>query len=60
MSIPTDEAMRNAARAVYEVEGSVEIDEDAPISRDADNTDKGAYVQAWVWVYDEDAANDRR
>ncbi len=34
------------ARASYAEEGSVEIDDDAILSR----SEEGAYVQAWVWV----------
>lgn len=55
-NIPDDEKMREAARRAYEDEGRIEIDEGAPVSRAADNPDKGAYVQAWVWVADEDAS----
>jgi hypothetical protein len=54
-NLPTDEQMRAAAKAQYEDEGSIEIDDDALISRAKPNSDKGAYVQAWVWVYDKDA-----
>ena len=36
-----------AARAQYEHEGSVEIDDHAAFSRGADD---GLYVAAWVWV----------
>jgi hypothetical protein len=46
-----------AARAQFHDEGTIEIDEDAPVSRAADNCDRGAYVQAWVWVDDEDAVS---
>lgn len=55
--LPTDQQMIEAARRQYEDEGSIEIDDEAKISRSDDNEDKGAYVQAWVWVYDEDVLN---
>jgi hypothetical protein len=45
----TDEEYREAARKLYESEGKVEIDDNAVVSR---GDDPGAYVQAWVWVYD--------
>ena len=48
----SDAAYRRAARAEYEREGEVEIDDNAVISR---GDDAGAYVQAWVWVSDEEA-----
>lgn len=35
------------AKGDFEDEGTLEIDEGAPISRGGNN---GAYVQAWVWV----------
>jgi hypothetical protein len=47
------EAYRREARRVWHREGVIEIDETAPISRAAGNPDKGAYVQAWVWVDDD-------
>ena len=46
----TDEEFRAEAKKQYEVEGECEIDDDAVVSRGDDN---GAYVQAWVWVYEE-------
>ena len=45
----TDQEYIELARAQYESEGSIEIDDGAPVSR---GMDPGAYVQAWVWVYD--------
>lgn len=47
--------MIEAARRLYEREGEIEIDDGAKVSRADDNPDAGAYVQAWVWVYDQDA-----
>lgn len=37
------------AREQYQSEGSIEIDDNAVVSR---GSDPGAYVQAWVWVED--------
>ena len=47
----TDEQYIEAARHRHEIEGECEIDENAVVSV-SDNG--GAYVQAWVWVYDTD------
>lgn len=47
----TDTEYRTAARKLYQCEGAIEIDDTAPISRGGDG---GAYVQAWVWVRDDD------
>ena len=44
-----------AARAQYEHEGSVEIDDHAAFSRGADD---GLYVAAWVWVSQEPDRSD--
>jgi hypothetical protein len=41
------QAIVNMAKAQAEIEGSVEVDDDAKVSEGYDN---GAYVQAWVWV----------
>ena len=41
---------REMARAEWEKDGEIEIDDDAVIS---ESEDGGAYVQAWVWVYDD-------
>lgn len=46
------EKYREAARAQYEDEGTLEIDEGALVS---EGCDPGAYVQAWVWVYNDAA-----
>lgn len=48
----TAEAYRKAARDLHEIEGECEIDEGAAIGI---SDDGGAYVQAWVWVSDEEA-----
>lgn len=46
-----------AARRIYGREGEIEIDDKAPCSYTKGNPSKGRYVQAWVWVYDEDVNN---
>lgn len=45
------EKYRQAAKRIHVSEGSVEIDEGATVSI---SDDGGAYVQAWVWVDDDD------
>lgn len=45
------ERYRQAAKNLHHREGEIEIDNDAVVSKGNDN---GAYVQAWVWVSDED------
>lgn len=52
---PTDKQYRETASRIYERDGEVEIDDNAPLSKAKGNPDKGCYVQAWVWVYDADA-----
>lgn len=47
----TDEQYRVQARKDYADDGFIEIDSDAVVSR---GSDPGAFVRAWVWVYDED------
>ncbi len=47
----TDEQYRQAAIGIHTEDGVLEIDSDAKVSR---GDDPGAYVQAWVWVYDSD------
>lgn len=49
-----DSAYRAAAKRMHHSDGECEIDEGAPVSRAKGNPDKGAYVQAWVWVPDAD------
>lgn len=46
-------ALVRVARHLYQNEGSIEIDDNAKISR-ADGPTDGTYVQAWVWVPDEE------
>lgn len=50
MSDISDEQYREAAKAQHECEGTCEIDSNAVVSRGGD---PGAYVQAWVWVYND-------
>lgn len=45
------ERYREQAKRTYEDEGTLEIDDEATVSQ----CGTGAYVQAWVWVSDEDA-----
>jgi len=57
-------AYRAAAHRKYHDEGTIEIDDLAKVSRitPSESTDgaHGAYVQAWVWVYDDDITKDDR
>ena len=46
----TEQRYINAARDQWHRDGEVEIDDDAKVSR---GESSGAYVQAWVWVYDD-------
>ena len=48
----TNEQYIKAAQELHNSDGSLEVDDGAPVSR---GDDDGAYVQAWVWVYDEEA-----
>jgi len=45
-----DELIRSAAKSRWEEDGGLEIDEDAIVS----DSERGAYVAAWVWVDCED------
>lgn len=47
----TDEQFREAAKKLHHKEGTLEIDDEAEVSR---GDDDGAYVQAWVWVASSD------
>jgi hypothetical protein len=49
---PLDEMFRAGAKRKYERDGEIEIDEVAVVSC---GSDPGAYVQAWVWVSNEEA-----
>lgn len=52
---PATEAYRSKAREMYQVEGECEIDDAAEVSI---SDSGGAYVQAWVWVSDEDLSGE--
>ena len=45
-------AYYDAAKNIHSRDGECEIDSNATVSISEDG---GAYVQAWVWVYDDDA-----
>jgi hypothetical protein len=56
----SEKAYRAAAERIHADEGTLEIDDDAKISKSDDPESNGAYVAAWVWVYDDDiTAEDR-
>jgi len=48
----TDQQYRAAAKELHEVEGEIEIDGNAAVSR---GNYPGAWVRAWVWVPSDDA-----
>jgi hypothetical protein len=52
----TNQQYVEAAQRLYDREGETEVDDGARVSRgDAvEDGDAGAYVQAWVWVSNED------
>ena len=58
MKQPTRKQMIAAARGQYQTEGEIEIDDNAKLSRAEGNPDDGAFVQAWVWVSDEEASQE--
>jgi len=50
--------IRARAKSLYQSDGSIEIDENARVSRGGET---GAYVEAWVWVpMEPDSALQRR
>lgn len=56
MNQPSDQAMVKAAFRLHHKDGELEIDtHDSPMpaSRVSRGDSPGAYVLAWVWVYDE-------
>lgn len=59
MKLPTTKQMIAAARSQYQTEGEIEIDDNAKVSRAEGNPDNGAFVQAWVWISDEEAKQER-
>jgi len=46
----SDDDIRDRARELHQVDGEIEIDDDAEVSQNVETTSEGAYVQAWVWV----------
>lgn len=52
VSTELDDKYRAAAWDKYHRDGELEIDDNAKVSK---GEDPGAYVQAWVWVYDNEA-----
>jgi hypothetical protein len=51
----TLQAYRDAADRLHTDEGTIEVDDNAIVSKGEDD---GAYVAAWVWVYDDDVKED--
>jgi len=54
MARPRRKQYIEAARALYQKDGEIEIDDDAKLSG-TPKSEGGQYLQAWVWVYDSDA-----
>jgi hypothetical protein len=52
-----EQAYVKAAKRLHEREGTLEIDDEPKVS---EGSDEGAYVAAWVWVYDEDVTAEDR
>lgn len=52
MKRPSLDDYRAGAERLFTEEGRIEVDPGAKVSR---GSDPGAYVQAWVWVPDEEA-----
>ena len=50
-----DEEYRKAAKAQYQDDGTLEIDDNAVVSISDSPDPDGAYVAAWVWVTAEEA-----
>ena len=56
MSRPSDYQYVQAAIRLFDDEGTCEVDEyDPALDQVSRGDDPGAYVQAWVWVPDEEA-----
>lgn len=53
---PTAQRYVETAIFAYSVDGEIEVDTDALVSR---GEDPGCYVQAWIWVSDNDAGVER-
>lgn len=58
MKKPIANHYRIAARRLYHEEGKCEVDDRARVSESAEGGDAGRYVQAWVWVADDEAAKE--
>ncbi len=58
MKQPTRKEMIAAARGLYQSD-DIEIDHNPKLSRAEGNPENGAFVQAWVWVSDEEARQQR-
>lgn len=52
-----DKEARKLAKVRYHREGEIEIDDNAKVSRAEGNPDRGAYVEAWVWIPDQKGGN---
>jgi len=50
--IPADLPYIEAARRIWGKDGAIEFDDEPGVSVSEEG---GAYVEAWVWVYDDDA-----
>jgi len=50
-----DDWYRERAKELYCADGEIEVDSDACVSR---GDDRGAYVEAWVWVPDDGELTD--
>lgn len=48
-----DKKARKIAIAQHYQEGTLEIDDNAKVSRAEGNEDKGTYVEAWIWIPDQ-------
>jgi hypothetical protein len=48
-----DSRYRDAAKSIYQVDGELEFDPSAVVSK---GEDAGAYVMGWQWVADEELA----
>ena len=52
----SDDWYRERAKELYCADGEIEVDSNARISR---GEDRGAYVEAWVWVPDDEELTDK-
>jgi hypothetical protein len=56
MNQPTNQQYVKAAQRLYNKDGECEIDEfDSTLNQVSHGEDLGAYVQAWVWVPEDEA-----